>query len=163
MTVIAATGHRPPKLGGYDEKTRRALGALATEHLRYARPAKVISGMALGWDQAVAAACVVLQIPFVAAVPFEGQEARWPDESQDRYRRLLAHAVAVEIITTEECYSDHLASRAMQRRNEWMVDRAGRMMALWDGSWGGTFNCIRYAETKGVAVDNLWTKWLIRS
>ena len=30
--IVAATGHRPPKLGGYDQKTRRALGALAVEH-----------------------------------------------------------------------------------------------------------------------------------
>jgi uncharacterized phage-like protein YoqJ len=50
-------------------------------------------------------------------------------------------------------------NRAMQRRNEWMVDRADKLVALWDGSWGGTFNCIEYARKKGVPFDNLWARW----
>lgn len=156
--IIAATGHRPDKLGGYDEKTRRALGAMATEYLHYERPTFVISGMALGWDQAVAAAAVVLGIPFIAAVPFDGQERMWPQHSQTRYRRLLAHAERVEIIV-ERKLPFNIAG-AMQTRNEWMVDEANKLMALWDGSsGGGTCNCIRYAEKKGVPYDNLWSRW----
>lgn len=157
--VVAFTGHRPAKLGGYDNRTRLALGGLATEYLAQTRPAKVIVGVALGWDQAGAAACLALQIPFIAAVPFEGQEKRWPEEAQERYRWLLEMAESVEIVTPEPCYSTHLVNRAMQRRNEWMVDRATRICALWDGSWGGTFNCVEYAQTRGVPVDNLWRRW----
>lgn len=151
--IVAATGHRPDKLGGYDEKTRRALGALATEWLHYNRPDKVISGMALGWDQAVAAACVVLGIPFIAAVPFPNQHVRWPPEAQARYRRLLDKASATTII------SDAYGQKTMQLRNQWMVDRADKMLALWNGSWGGTFNCLEYARKKGVEIENLWAKW----
>lgn len=151
--IVAATGHRPEKLGGYDEKTRRALGALATEWLHYNRPDKVISGMALGWDQAVAAACVVLGIPFIAAVPFMEQPDRWPDAAKARYRRLLEAADEVVGVGT------NWQSNAMQRRNEWMVDRADKMLALHSGSWGGTFNCLEYARKKGVEVENLWPRW----
>lgn len=157
--VVAFTGHRPDKLGGYGNQTRLALGGLATEYLAQLRPAKAIVGMALGWDQAGAAACIALDIPFIAAVPFDGQEARWPAEAQARYRRLLAAAEHVEIVTQEPCYSDHLVNVAMQRRNEWMVDRATRLAALWDGSWGGTFNCIQYARRRGVPIDNQWRRW----
>lgn len=160
MTVIAATGHRPPKLGGYGPQVGLALGGLATEYLSREQPDEVISGMALGWDQAVAAACVALDIPFTAAVPFEGQDSLWPAESRARYRRLLACAKHVEIVTPGEVMG-RAADRAMQVRNEWMVDRAHRMVALWDGSWGGTFNCIAYARQRDVPIDNLWARWTL--
>lgn len=151
--IVAATGHRPDKLGGYDDMTRRALGALAVEWLHYNRPAKVISGMALGWDQAVAAACVVLEIPFIAAVPFEGQERKWPPLAQRRYRRLLEQAA--EVVVVCELYGP----KTMQIRNEWMVDRADLMLALWNGTFGGTHNCLEYARKKGVEFKNLWSRW----
>lgn len=153
MTVIAATGHRPDKLGGHTNQVRLALGGLATEYLARERPDRVIVGMALGWDQAVAAASTILSIPFIAAVPFEGMEGRWPSEAQERYRWLLSMAERVEII------SPHPGARAYQARNEWMVDRATKMVALHDGSWGGTFNCVEYARKRRVPIDNLWLRW----
>ena len=157
--IIAATGHRPEKLGGHDNQVRLALGGLATEYLSQTQPEKVIVGMALGWDQAVAGACAALRIPFIAAIPFEGQESRWPEDSQRRYFRLLGMAEEVEVIGILETGSAHEVSAAMQARNEWMVDRADRMLALWDGSWGGTFNCIKYAQKIGLPIDNLWQRW----
>lgn len=151
----AATGHRPDRLGGYDLKTRRALGALAVEYLHESNPSEMIVGMAQGWDQAVAAACVVLGIPFIAAVPFKEQASKWPAEAQVRWQRLLDHAAHVEII------SDHPSAHALDLRNRWMVDRAGEMIALWDGGLtGGTANCIRYAEQQGVPFTNLWSRWV---
>ncbi len=113
--------------------------------------------MALGWDQAVAAAAVAYNVPFIAAVPFEGQEGFWPQEAQVRYRRLIALAEHVEIV----CEKQGPFKKSFQIRNEWMVDRADKMVALWDGSWGGTFNCVRYAEKKGVPIDNLWDRWTL--
>lgn len=154
--ILAATGHRPEKLGGYDQKTRRALGALAVEYLHETKPKGMIVGMAQGWDQAVAAASIVLGIPFTAAVPFSGQADTWPAEAQVRYRRLLAAADQVIVTAAPDIHS---ISAKLQYRNEWMVDRADAMLALWDGSWGGTFNCIRYAEKIGVPVINLWDRW----
>lgn len=151
--IIAATGHRPDKLGGYSESVHKRLRGLAREYLGNLGPAQGISGMALGWDQAFAAALVDLGIPFIAAVPFEGQECRWPAESQTRYLWLLRQAGSVHIV------SDYPGTRAMQLRNEWMVDRAQRMCALWDGSWGGTFNAVTYAKRRRRPVDNLWRRW----
>lgn len=154
--IIAATGHRPPKLGGYGADVRRALEALAFEYLMRQRPTSVISGMALGWDQAFAIAACQYGIPFTAAVPFEGQHLRWPIESQRRFEWLLSKAAVVKII------SDHLSNHTMQARNEWMVDQANKMCALWDGSFGGTFNCLRYAKKVQRPVDNLWSRWIFR-
>jgi uncharacterized phage-like protein YoqJ len=36
----------------------------------------------------------------------------------------------------------------MQKRNEWMVDHADAVIAVWDGSPSGTANCIGYARKK---------------
>lgn len=153
--IIAATGHRPERIGGHDLKTRRALGALAVEALSRLQPDQVISGMALGWDQAVAAAAHLLNIPFIAAVPFPGQHSLWPDDAERRYHRLLDLADKVVFVSD----IDVPVNKALQKRNEWMVDRANRMLALWDGSFGGTHNCIVYARKRGVPVDNLWPYW----
>jgi uncharacterized phage-like protein YoqJ len=36
----------------------------------------------------------------------------------------------------------------MQARNEWMVDNSNAMIAVWDGSPGGTANTVKYAQAK---------------
>lgn len=157
--TVAATGHRPGSLqpyGGYSNLLFNQLITFARKTLRDDRPKRMTVGMALGWDQAVAQACVDLDIPFTAAVPFEGQESTWPDASRARYARLLAFADHVQII----CDKDTMpVPRAMQKRNEWMVDQSQAVMALWNGSFGGTHNCIRYAEKQHVPVTNIWEKF----
>lgn len=155
--IVAGTGHRPDKLGGYENRTRLALGGLATEYLSRKKPDLVISGMALGWDQALAGAAIALGIPLCAIIPFEGQERKWPEDAQARYARLLASAGEVVVA------SPWPSTSAMQKRNEMMVDRADRVVALWDGSWGGTFNCVKYAEKTRVPIDHLWNRWSLEN
>lgn len=50
--IICATGHRPNKLGGYGRDVYARLVKLAYDYLAVQKPDAVISGMALGWDQA---------------------------------------------------------------------------------------------------------------
>ena len=40
----------------------------------------------------------------------------------------------------------------MQKRNEYMVDLTDKVIAVWDGSKGGTGNCVRYAEKCGKEI-----------
>ena len=47
---------------------------------------------------------------------------------------------------------DGYTSFAYQKRNEWMVDRSSRVIAVYNGEAGGTRNTIRYAEKKGVPI-----------
>lgn len=152
--TAAFTGHRPPKLGGYGERTDEQLIALAHFILRETKPAKVISGMALGWDMNVAFAAIRLHIPVVAAVPFKGQDSVWPDHSKQRYTALLNRCAGVHIVSPGS-----YASVKMQIRNEWMVDRADYLIALWDGSPGGTGNCVEYATKRGTPILHLWKEW----
>lgn len=56
MIVLGVTGHRPPDLGGYSEEAFKLLTSLARKHIERIGPSEVITGMALGWDQACAVA-----------------------------------------------------------------------------------------------------------
>ena len=149
--IVAGTGHRPNKLGGYTRGARTRLFTTAIKSLEHLQPTKLISGMALGWDQALARACVELNIPFIAAVPFAGQETVWPAASQREYRE-LCDAASDFIIVSPGGYS----AAKMQIRNEWMVDHCDRVLALWDGSPGGTRNCVDYAKTVNKPISNAW-------
>lgn len=149
--IISATGHRPHKLGGYTTEATNRLYNVAFGYLAVNRPDRVITGMALGWDQAVGWAAHDLRIPFTAAVPFIGQESKWNPTDQQRYNDLLQLADEVVYVSP-----DGYAPWKMQVRNKWMVDRGDKILAMWDGTDGGTANCIRYAESIGKPVVNVY-------
>ncbi len=142
--IVAFTGHRPNKLGGYKipNPTYIKVCQEIDKALKELKPEKVISGMALGIDQWAASIAYKLNIPFLAAIPFEGQEKAWPEESQKTFR-LLRRLAAEEVIVSEGGYSP----AKMQIRNEWMVDHCDKLIAVWDGTQGGTGNCIEYAKS----------------
>jgi uncharacterized phage-like protein YoqJ len=147
LSIRAYTGHRPDKLGGYQipNPTYTKICATIKSGLLVQRPDLVISGMALGIDTWVAQACVELNVPFVAAIPFVGQDGRWPLPSRNEYAKLLKLAQAVKVVGGDE---DNFAKR-MQNRNEWMVDNSTELHGYWNGSTGGTANCVRYAKLIG--------------
>lgn len=151
--IFAGTGHRPDKLGGYGEAVAERCVNLAQNFLREQTPHVVISGMAIGWDQALALAAIKLDIELWAYVPFPGQEKRWPARAQELYRILLGQAHSV--VNVSSAYHPG----AFQLRNEAMVDHADLIVALWNGSSGGTKNCVDYAETKQKPIVNLWSRY----
>ena len=153
--IVAGTGHRPNKLGGYGVKATARVIETARRSLEHLKPERVISGMALGWDQALAHAAIDLGIPFVAAVPFTGQELAWPAASQTAYRELLAQAAEVVIVS-----GGGYSAAAMQTRNIWMVDHCDHILALWNGTPGGTGNCIQYARRVKRPIANAWKLFL---
>jgi uncharacterized phage-like protein YoqJ len=158
--VICGTGHRPPKLGGYNDRTWQQVLSLATLVLSKLKPTKVISGMALGWDQALAFAAITGNIPLTAAIPFAGQELRWPSHAQHKYHWILDGATRV--VRLQNCAPENMAQTVlwMQQRNEQMVDHADVVLALWDGiEKGGTWNCVEYARRVEKPVVNCWAKF----
>lgn len=156
--IIAGTGHRPNKLGGYDPITTRNVIALAQDYLIDHPPEYVISGMAQGWDMAIAQAAVNLSIPFVAYIPFVGQEQMWPASTRLYYAALLSRATRIKI-----CSEGGYAPAKMHVRNHMMVNDCDHLVALWDGSEGGTGNCIAYATFQNKPYTNLWNKYLTRN
>lgn len=155
--IVSGTGHRPDKLGGwpfYESGGYDLMCDYAASLLMEINPSLVISGVALGWDSALADAALFLKLPLVAAVPFKGQEARWSPKHKTRYWAFLERAQSVEVI----CEGGY-APWKLQKRNEWMVDRADLVLALFDGTSGGTANCVAYAERKGKEIRNVWKGW----
>lgn len=154
--IVCGTGHRPDKLGGYSHKVFYDLVDLAKVNFNVTKPDIVISGMALGWDMALATAAYSFGIPFIAAIPFAGQEQRWSSEEKLRYYDLLAKSTS-KVYTSKGGYSNY----KFQIRNMWMVDNSDVVLALWDGSEGGTYNCVKYAEQKKKPIVNLYEEYCL--
>lgn len=150
--ILGGTGHRndkfslPPDVphaSGFDELNplRLWIQARAEHYIRELRPLYVISGMAIGFDQDLAEVCVRIKQPFIAAVPFVGQEKKWSWPTQRRYHQLLKLACEV-IVTSPGGYSRD----AMLIRNMFMVDHSNAMLAAFDGTAGGTSHTVHYAH-----------------
>ena len=142
------TGHRPEKLNQPEgvviaELERAIRNAVADGFTTF------ISGMARGVD--IWAAEIVLRlrsdgtpIQLICASPYEGFERSWSSEWQQRYLAIMEAADLVRYICpgySRACF---------QIRNEWMVDRSSRVIAVFNGERGGTKNTIDYAKRNNV-------------
>lgn len=145
---IAVTGHRPPKLGGYNNTEGfRAIRRHMRDFLEEAPSGEIelISGGALGIDLLWMQTGILIGFPVLAALPFKGYDGRWPDASRREYQKWLDKCREVVYVSPG---GYHPAK--MQTRNEWMVQRADSLVAYWNGSEGGTSNCVAYAHAHGV-------------
>lgn len=152
--TICGTGHRPNKLGGYSEQAFKRLIKLAEIWLIKYKPKKVVVGMALGWDQALAKAALKLNIPLICAVPFEGFHLNWALEHQYMFKNILSQATEIHYI----CEPGYEVWK-LQKRNEWMVDNTDKTLSLFDGTNGGTKNCVDYAKKKNKIIINLYSSY----
>ena len=66
---------------------------------------------------------------------------------ESNHDRIIAKADIFKLVS-EEFYKPWL----MQKRNEYMVDLADKVIAVWDGSKSGTGNCVKYAEKCGKEI-----------
>ena len=150
--TIALTGHRPNKLWGYklDEPHYGNVAHAVKRFIDENDVDTLISGMALGFDQLGARVALEWDTKLIAAVPFKGQESQWPAHSQKTYSNILDAADEVVVV----CEGEY-APYKMQKRNEWMVDHADIILALWDGTSGGTANCVSYALKQGKPIYRL--------
>lgn len=160
--IICVSGHRPPVLfekQPYLKSNRDKLETFATQELRkfnlQRKVTKVISGMALGWDQALAIAALKLKIPLLAAVPFQGMESKWPAESQQYYYDILDHAQEVYHVCNE--YSN----QAYYERDKYIVDNADELFVLYNGNdKGGTAITVQYGNKVNKPIYNCWEEWI---
>lgn len=156
--TVCFTGHRPNKLGGYNENNpiaKRVKDTLRTviQNAIDKGYTHFISGGALGVDQW--AAEIVLDLKsrgatLTIAVPHRGYGSNWTPQSKRRYEDIISRADEVIYLSQEE-YSPVL----MQKRNEWMVDHSDVVIAVWDGTSGGTCNCVRYAKSKKKPIKHI--------
>lgn len=154
--VCCFTGHRPDKLGGYDPKDNHdLLWALSTavEQLIVENNYNVfITGMALGIDTWAALIVLKLQkkyphIRLICAIPCANHPKKWKQKDQDIWQSICDQAEKVIYVSRED-YKPYL----MQKRNEFMVDSSHLVLGVWDGTEGGTANCLNYAVKKEKMV-----------
>lgn len=149
----AFTGHRPEKQD-IPEATIRALLELEIRRAIADGFNVFISGAARGVD--LWAADIVLRLwesnpslKLICAVPYHGFDARWAEADRLECARILEAADLV-------CYiRPRYSPDCFQQRNEWMVDHAARVIAVWNGQPSGTGNTVRYAREQGVEVVNV--------
>jgi len=144
------TGHRPEKLTRTEKDIVRDL----EKEIRQAIAdglSVFITGMARGVD--IWAAQIVLRlrnsgydIKLICACPYDGFEFGWSKDWQKQYKEILAAADFVKYVC--EGYS----RSCFQIRNEWMVNHAARVIAVFNGEKSGTKNTIDYAAKVGVPV-----------
>ena len=161
------TGHRPNKLNGcysFNHPTAKLIKNKLTPIIKdliiNEEVNKFISGGAIGTDQIAFWTVQTLKqqypnIKNIVAKPFVNQNAVWKNlEILKWYHKMLE--VADEVINVEDIdgyktkeqnikYGDY-SNPKMQKRNEWMVDNSKYIIAVYDGSKGGTANCINYAR-----------------
>jgi uncharacterized phage-like protein YoqJ len=156
-------------LGGYDNKhplvvqLRTALLEVLEELIVNQGKTRFISGGALGFDTMFFWAVNHLKqkyphIENVLAVPFMKQYIRWKPQQRYWYHEMVKKADTFFDVARQEDYNtrehekgknpiplDDFSHEKMDKRNHFMVDQSGVMVAFFDGSKGGTGNCVRYA------------------
>lgn len=151
------TGHRAEKLPWrYDEDDPRCAelkrciyDAAAAVYESGAR--HFICGMASGGDLFFCEAVLRLRqerpdVTLEAAVPFEGQAARWPAPLRRRWGRLVTECDFQTVISKE------YAPDCMMRRNRYMVDASSWLIAAYNGAAGGTRATLLYAMRQGLQI-----------
>lgn len=164
MATVCFTGHRPQKLYGYNMDSveyielrsflKKAIANLIENHNAHT----FIFGGALGIDQIAFSICEELKekyptIKLVLAKPFEHQSIKWKPVDQRQLRqqeRVADEVVLVDALADTKYYCKlngvgNYHPVKMQKRNEYMVDKSNIILSIWNGSQGGTKNCIDYA------------------
>ena len=144
------TGHRAAKLSLPEDEVSRSL---KKEIMLAAAEGwtTFITGMADGTDLIAAEYVLTLkercaEIRLIAAVPYQGFEKPMEEKWKQRYLNVLSSADHVHYIRPS--YSSHV----FQLRNEWMVDHSSRVIAVYNGTAGGTKNTIRYALGRHIPI-----------
>ena len=163
MKIAMVTGHRPQGLnkvmnyGDYDDipfmEYVESMGYIVDKHLRDGY-GLFISGGAIGVDLDFAEMVQHLRgtkyshVKLEIAIPCDNQDLKWSLDDKQRYKEILADA---EIITQ---VGHKYTSWCMQKRNEYMVDKADKVIAFWNGEeHGGTWNTIQYAKKRGKEIE----------
>ena len=176
---LGVTGHRPNKLWGYnlEEENYEKLISYFKNYILSEKVTDVYDGMALGLDTVVAMAVLSLKeegydIKLHACIPCAGQESRWNFMDRIRYANILSKcdeilaindkmimtpvsiinisSIEYRLIEPDGClYQVEYRPYLMQERNKIIVNNCDTLIALWDGSSGGTANCVNYAKTTG--------------
>ena len=158
--TCAFTGHRENKLPWRSDETDARCLRLkqcvsdAVEAVYHSGVRHYICGMANGCDFYFAEAVIALraehpEVTLEAAIPCEGQAARWTPAQRRRYERLVSDCDFQTLVQRD--YSPD----CMLRRNRYMVDASAVLIAAYNGRPGGTRSTLLYAMRQGLQIIEL--------
>lgn len=101
-----------------------------------------VSGVALGVDQDACGVWARMGLPYIALVPFPGQDSRWPTSSRRVYEAVLTHAAGIVMVSESPPVDDAAAGRMLRDRDEVLCCVVDELIAVWDGSRGGTSHTV---------------------
>lgn len=160
---IGFTGHRPNKLGGYDLSVQGYLNMQQDLETYIEKNLEVFdvvvghSGLALGGDTVWSKAILAMKekypgrVLFHAEIPMMEQAEAWFKQSDiDFWHEQVERADFTSVYGSLAGRPDHerkrLASKYLNLRNEGMLGHSGVLLALHDGSTGGTGNAVAHAK-----------------
>jgi uncharacterized phage-like protein YoqJ len=176
---IAFTGHRPDKLGGYGTDKNTAVQSILYDRL-YDVCSYLITnngatdfmeGMAQGIDQLAGRVImgIISEQAFEdefkritrlhAAIPYPGQESIWPKKARETYQDELDriedykdYGSSIHYVHDKKPSTKYEAVKWLDERNHYMVDWCDLLIAVWNGSKGGTGNCIQTAKAANKPI-----------
>lgn len=131
MHRVCFTGHRPEKITRSEKAIKKDLEIEIRKAIADGLNV-FITGMARGVD--IWAAQIVLklrdegsEVRLICACPYEGFESGWSQKWQRQYKKILESADFVKYVCADYSLS------CFQVRNEWMVNHAAKVIAVFNG------------------------------
>lgn len=145
--IIGVTGHRKittPKI---------ILEPIVEQLFQELNPDLVITGMALGFDQFIAAKCIKSNIKFLAAIPCDNQDKFWTEKQKEFYKVLLGKASEIIVVSPGE-----YAAWKMFKRNEFILNNCETLVCYLDPSImkGGTYDTVTKAKKHYKKIINVF-------
>lgn len=153
--TLCFSGHRPEKLpNGGDTSAPEVKRLISVLHLAIKEAidegyTSFITGVAKGID--IWAANYILnlkidnpKIKLICVIPYQGHGDAWKGLDKWNIGHILEKAD--EIHTVSLCYT----KTCMRLRNEYMVDRSSKLIAVVQNYRSGTGQTIRYAQKQGI-------------
>lgn len=161
MLTCAFTGHRPSKLSylrnaDHPDYCRLSDMLRATCLELYGEGfTRFLSGMALGVDMLAAEVVLKMrkehpEVSLTCVLPCRDQANRWQEADRLRYQDILRQAD--EVVCLQESYSRF----AMLARDRYLVQHSDCLLAVFNGSPGGTkytVDCALRAGRRVVRID----------
>lgn len=150
LRTCCFTGHRPEKCHLSEREIRirlkeEILKAVSKGYTDF------ISGMAPGVDAWAAAEVLTLrneghQLRLICALPYPGFPSKGTETERQWCAKIIREADVKEVICPRYLPGCFLA------RDRWMVDRSSLVIAVFNGSGGGTAFTVNYANECGREV-----------
>ena len=135
---LIISGHRRHKLEEYNYNwIERTVEQTVLECIKTHGISLAYSGMASGVDIMFCNACFYHKLPYIACVPFDGQENTMTPNDAILREEFLGYAKEIKKV-----------------KNSWMVENCDVAIVVFDGTKGGTHNVFQQLIEK--KIDFYW-------